>query len=303
MSLNFSKPLSRALIDIEFLKQDAFSTSDITARLCACKQDLLTAYFVSITNFLISLNALFQDLPYIANSRIVAKRLNYIRHTFDANCYENNTSNLCLSTKMKRLFELIQNPLDNEVFKTCYDVMVQFIGEEDNEEKLENYNLLQEKICTWAETVIFNMAGLRLNCSHIQNSILADEMTEEEIKNLRSCVDSENSIYCAGCLYPIIKNDNFHEELHIYVIEEFFQENDYMLPELLKLIHKYHSKPKEITLILDYKFLPPTKWEEWNYQILTLGVDLFKTVKIKNYDNLDLGQWSTRVCPFLSNAE
>ena len=144
-----------------------------------------------------------------------------------------------------------------------------------------------ELITDYTENFILALTGIRLKCDRIHLDRVDDKIIQ--------CISNaaEKLGYSLDYLidhYNCREYCSMHQKLHsekliLYVVPELAY-NGY-LSALLHLVSTCHENPKDIELIIDYRFVKDYTWNDRIYRKFQRAKQCFKNVLFVNYENVD----------------
>lgn len=272
MCNDFGKLIGEHSFELYMLIEKGLSKSVIKDGLsCKSKQLLIKEYFKHISNLIVNIGYL--GLNY--DSENIKYYVNTTLETFKKN-YHKDILKLNICPQIIYLFSILQKEIEEQTF-------IEIINKLNNIDDI--FLLIKEifdDLYDLAEIAILNLSGLRLNCFNINENI-KNELNETNslfTKDMinHKCPSKELEDTCNG-----------EECIHLFIHEKYYKSIGW-LDKFINILLKYHTNPKNILMIIDYKLVNYLKWNDINSKRYQTIVDNLFDVYIINYQNIDFGK-------------
>lgn len=262
---------------------------------CQGKKKTLEHYISSIANLMIMCSSFFQSMGYIKDINTLNYRFGLVK-----NIYKNGSSkelylNPYISSKMVRLYEMVQREIENFIFDEIENNYKNFKNK-DNRELLE---FVLDELYVLAEISALHLAGQRINCFNIKDEIFKDTEFEhnDEIRNHTKELKSQCQF-----LNKDYDNTKKKECLHLFMLPQYFI-SDLLILKYFKIYYKYHRHPENITIVLDYKLMKFHVWGDMDFKIYDYSKELFHNIYIINHEDVDFSTFKNHKLNLLKYDE
>lgn len=293
MCEDFGRLVAANVLELDSVKEKA-NSKEIISRglLCGCKQKLLRNYFAAISNLMVMIGSASQNLLVMNNISQLNNRINDVKEIFRDNCLhdmmncEGHATFAC--PKMMVLFSIMQNQMEDVLFDEIHQRLVPFIGS-PNGEKIKVCEETLDDIFNFAETALFHLSGLRINCNNIKDELYDDESFDIPFNGTQCKLDPSKK---ESCIF--LSGKQKVECIHMFLHEGFYKVKSWF-ERYINLYYKYHKYPQQIHLVLDYKLMDKFEYTEAHYQKYREACEKFGFVCITNADHVDFGSWTDKL--------
>lgn len=284
-----------AILELRSLKQKITSNPIIRLGItCQGKRSALDSYISSVANLMIMCSSFFQSIGHITDSDTLEYRFKLIRKIYRNSVFKKLYYNPLISSRMLRLFEIMQVQIEDQIFERIRHEMERMILETNGDLEVDKLSLLEsvlDNLYVLAETSALHLSGQRINCFRIKEDIFEDTdfKHDSEVQNHTQ----ELSAQC-GYLNHKIDQSQFCECLHLFMVPDFFVSDDWMI-RYFDMYYKYHEDPNNIMVILDYKLMRDYTWKEIDFAAYQKALNSFRGVNIINYNKIDFNGYKDQL--------
>jgi hypothetical protein len=324
---NYAIDVAKAIIDLELIKQEAFSGKSFSKRICHCKAIIIDNYitvcqllYIRITSKVIKYiedlyNGKITSIDSILREKIFG--FTTLKEWFKYYAYIKLAKYEYVSKKILIIFNKIQSIIDNSLFDYFENEYRKFINEILNEINHADEELLYKSLKdlylnmrNWFETSIFNIIGINVDCNNIKDDIFDEfDISKDLLVNKNFCLqeclshmgESSHKKPCnPDCLVNCkdkrcITHDyitNTKEFIHLIILPEMLMKGNNWFTNYIDTFKKYHTNPKSIDFIVDYMLLEEDfyKWNNDTLFRLNLLIDVFDRIYVINHNHIDKSQ-------------
>lgn len=276
MYIDYSGILCDTILELRVLRDKSLNGNTILSSgfMCRCKKIILNHYITSASNTMVSLIELIQTINNYPNETYIYDKFEKIKHRFSNEIYTNLHIHNEVNTKFVLLYEFTYKMIEQIMFDNIYTLIIHIYNNLEKSEELSEDIL--DIIYELTENAVFYLSGLRINCNNIKNTILTDDCKENSY--ICPICELTDNIQCSSV-------NNESECLYLILIPQLI--DTLWFDNLIDILCKYHTNPKNIKLFLDYNLIEPFIWNDINELRYNKLLSLFNEVYLVNCPHID----------------
>ncbi len=247
------------LEEIRDIKQKILFNDNIKDKLCYCNKIFLTNFFLTTESVIILIlsRTILKLYTRVEDDTEVKKVLEPFISLKFGFLQKSNYNSLLLYQKISKRYVLflreIMKNIDTKFYnnlKQTLEILDDYIENTNDISIIDNTKLLEvidsilQIFIDYIDSLVFVLYGLQINCCNISETIFETFPDSSRIKEKDFCgIDTD-------LCYVRIRGV---ERISILILPSLFSKSE--MEYILSCIYKYHSNPKNIELLLDFRMV------------------------------------------------